>query len=119
MAAKTAAELAAQEAEAAAKVAQEAEAARLADALATQAQGAGGVTVDPGLADPAAVTNATAPGVMTPGSTEPAQLIVALAGKRDAPKTVTCGGCNAAWPADRLGPGVTIPCTCGRLIVIE
>lgn len=86
--------------EKAAKAAADAEAQRLANAQAAQdteaaRAAANSTTVDPGQADPVAA---------------------ALAAE---PKTATCAACKAVWPADRMGPGVTIPCTCGRLVEVQ
>jgi len=133
MATKTPEQFAADRAAQAAQAAQQAQANRLADLQAAQSQTAGGVTVNPGLADPAsaasAVTNATAPGVMTPGSTEAAQLLVSReklvlpdasrATAAAAPQGITCAGCGATWPAERVGRGASIPCICGRILVVE
>ncbi len=99
----------------AAREAREAEAGRLAEGQALRgAEGAPPVVAAP--SDPAATTLATEPGVMTPRSTAPSQLAAPLAGGEDGPRTLTCGGCGAAWPADRLGAGTTVPCLCGRLL---
>jgi len=134
MTTKTPEQLEADRAAKAAQEVQQAEANRLADLHAARSQAAGGVTVDPGLVDPvsaaSAVTNATAPGVMTPGSTEPAQLLVSreklvlpdasrARAAAAAPQGITCAGCGATWPAERVGRGASIPCLCGRILVVE
>lgn len=134
MATKNPEQLAAEQADQRAQAARDNEAARLNDLHEAQRQTAGGVTVDPGLADPvsaaSAVTNATAPGVMTPGSTEAAQLLVSreklvlpdasrAAAAAAEPQGITCAGCGAVWSAERVGRGASIPCICGRILVVE